>query len=110
MLEALLDWPLQWERFALTPRRIYAVDDEWVLTVALHQGRARIGLDVEAEIVWAVRWQHGLITCWETYLTVEAGSRRPAGHAARGSPGSARPWPSTRRRGPGRPEHAEEID
>jgi ketosteroid isomerase-like protein len=72
MLEALLDWPLQWERFALTPRRIYAVDDEWVLTVALHQGRARIGLDVEAEIVWAVRWQNGLITCWETYLTVEA--------------------------------------
>ena len=72
MLEALLDWPLQWERFVLTPRRIFAVDDEWVLTVALHQGRARIGLDVEAEIVWAVRWQDGLITCWETYLTVEA--------------------------------------
>jgi hypothetical protein len=43
MLEALLDWPLQWERFVLTPRRIFAVDDEWVLTVALHTGRAKIG-------------------------------------------------------------------
>ncbi len=42
------------------------------MTVALHQGRARIGLDVEAEIVWAVRWQDGLITRWQTYLTVEA--------------------------------------
>jgi ketosteroid isomerase-like protein len=72
MLEALLDWPLQWERFALTPRRISSIDDEWVLTVALHQGRARIGLDVEAEIVWAVRWQNGLITRWMTYLTVGA--------------------------------------
>jgi ketosteroid isomerase-like protein len=72
MLEALLDWPLQWERFALTPRRIFAVDDEWVLTVALHAGRARIGMDVEAELVWAIRWRDRLITRWETYLTVEA--------------------------------------
>jgi ketosteroid isomerase-like protein len=72
MLDALLDWPLQWERFALTPRRIFAVDDEWVVTVALHQGRARIGIDVEAEIVWAVRWRDGLIVRWETYLALEA--------------------------------------
>jgi len=72
MLEALLDWPLQWERFVLTPRRIFAVDDEWVLTVALHSGRARIGIDVEAELVWAVRWRDRLITRWETYMTVEA--------------------------------------
>ena len=72
MLDALLDWPLQWERFILTPRRIFAVDDEWVLTVALHSGRARIGIDVEAELVWAVRWCDSLITRWETYLTVEA--------------------------------------
>ena len=72
MLEALLDWPLQWERFVLTPRRIFAVDDEWVLTVALHSGRARIGMDVEAELVWAIRWCDRLITRWETYLTVDA--------------------------------------
>jgi ketosteroid isomerase-like protein len=80
MLEALLDWPLQWERFALTPRRIFAVDDEWVLTVALHSGRARIGLDVEAELVWAVRWRDRLITRWETYMTVEAALRAVALH------------------------------
>ena len=72
MLEALLDWPLQWERFVLTPRQIFAVDDEWVLTVALHSGRARLGIDVEAELVWAVRWRDRLITRWETYMTVEA--------------------------------------
>ena len=83
MLEALLDWPLQWERFVLTPRRIFAVDDEWVLTVALHSGRARIGLDVEAELVWAVRWRDRLITRWETYMTVEAALGAVA--AARGS-------------------------
>jgi hypothetical protein len=39
-------------------------------------------LDVEAEIVWAVRWQHGLITCWETYLTEDAA--RAAARQARG--------------------------
>jgi ketosteroid isomerase-like protein len=72
MLEALLDWPLQWERFVLTPRRLSQIDDEWVLTVALHSGRARIGIDVEAELVWAVRWRDRLITRWETYLTVDA--------------------------------------
>jgi hypothetical protein len=72
MLEALLDWPLQWERFVLTPRRIFAVDDDWVMTVALHSGRARIGIDVEAELVWAVRWRDRLIIRWETYLTLEA--------------------------------------
>jgi ketosteroid isomerase-like protein len=80
MLEALLDWPLQWERFVLTPRRIFAVDDEWVLTVALHSGRATIGIDVEAELVWAVRWRDRLITRWETYMTVEAALRAVALH------------------------------
>ena len=83
MLEALLDWPLQWERFVLTPRRIFAVDDEWVLTVALHSGRARIGLDVEAELVWAVRWRDRLITRWETYMTVEAALAAVALHRPR---------------------------
>ena len=79
MLEALLDWPLQWERFVLTPRQIFAVDDEWVLTVALHSGRARqVGIDVEAELVWTVRWHDRLMTRWETYLTVEAALRAVA--------------------------------
>ena len=78
MLEALLDWPLQWEQFALTPRRIFAIDDEWVVTVALHQGRARIGIEVEAEIVWAIRWRDGLIVRWETYLALDAALRAVA--------------------------------
>ena len=82
MLDALLDWPLQWERFVLTPRRIFAVDDEWVLTVALHSGRARIGIEVEAEIVWAVRWRDRMIIRWETYLSLDAA--REAVRRARG--------------------------
>jgi hypothetical protein len=73
MIEALLDWPLEWERFGLAPRRIFAADAEWVLTVAMHRGHARqIGIDVEAEIVWAVRWQDRLMVRWEMYMTVEA--------------------------------------
>ena len=73
MIEALLDWPLQWDRFGLTPRRTSAVDDEWVLTVALHHGHARqIGIDVEAEITWATRWQDRLMVRWEMSMTVEA--------------------------------------
>ena len=72
MIEALLDWPLQWESFGFVPRRVFAVDDEWVLTVALHRGHAReIGIDVEAEITWANRWQDRLMVRWEMYMTVE---------------------------------------
>ena len=72
MIEALLDWPRQWERFGLAPRRTFAVDDQWVLTVALHRGHAReIDIDVEAEITWAVRWQERLMVRWEMYMTVE---------------------------------------
>ena len=101
MLEALLDWPLQWERFALTPRRIYA-------------RRRRVGADGRPPPgprpdrlgrrggdrlggALAARPDHLLGD-----LPDRRGrrSRRPAGRAARGSPGSARPWPSTRRRGP----------
>jgi hypothetical protein len=73
MIEALQDWPLQWERFGLEPRRTFAVDDEWVLTVAVHRGHSReIGIDVEAEITWALRWQDRLMERWEMYMSVEA--------------------------------------
>jgi ketosteroid isomerase-like protein len=84
MIQALLDWPLQWENFGLTPRRVFAVDDEWVLTVAMHRGHARqIGIDVEAEITWAVRWQDQLMLRWEMYMTVEAALEALAAEDAR---------------------------
>jgi hypothetical protein len=55
------------------PEVPFAVDDEWVLTVAVHRGHSReIGIDVEAEITWALRWQDRLMERWEMYMSVEA--------------------------------------
>ena len=51
--------------------------------VAPLPGNARIGLDVEAELVWAVRWRDRLITRWETYMTVEAALGAVALHRPR---------------------------
>ncbi|MGZ4201673.1 MAG: nuclear transport factor 2 family protein [Thermoleophilaceae bacterium] len=81
MLECLLDWPREWERFRVEPRRIFAASDEHILTVAVHRGRARqIDIEVEAEIVWLTQWHDGLLARWDMFMSVDdaletAGSR-----------------------------------
>jgi ketosteroid isomerase-like protein len=70
LLDCLLDWPRQWEDFQLEPRRIFAVDDEHVVTVAVHRGRAR-DIEVEAEIVWLTAWRDATLTRWEMFMNVD---------------------------------------
>ena len=41
MVEALLDWPRQWEDFRITPERIFAPDPENLIVKAVHGGRGR---------------------------------------------------------------------
>ena len=73
MLEALLDWPREWENFRLEPRRVFAIDDESLIVIAIHRGRARqIDIDVEAEIVWLFRWRDRRLVWWPMFMTVEA--------------------------------------
>jgi hypothetical protein len=38
-VDALLDWPRQWEVFRIDPGASFAADDEHLVVVALHRGR-----------------------------------------------------------------------
>jgi hypothetical protein len=72
LLDALLDWPLQWERFQIQPRRIFALDDEHVVNISIHRGRPRqVDLEVEAEIVWLFRWNERRLMRWDMFLTMD---------------------------------------
>lgn len=73
LLEALLAWPGAWEHLEIELRRIFAVGDDQIVTVAMHRGRARhVDLEVEAEIVWLVRYRNSLMTRWDMFMNVEA--------------------------------------
>jgi ketosteroid isomerase-like protein len=71
-IDSLLDWPVQWEHFAIDPRRIFAPDDEHIVTVALHRGRVRgAGVDLQTEVVWLSRWRDRRMTRWDMFMTVD---------------------------------------
>lgn len=72
LLEALLVWLGQWPRYRVAPQRIFAVGDDQILTVATHSGRSRhVDLDVEAEMVWLIRWHERRMTRWEMFMSLE---------------------------------------
>jgi ketosteroid isomerase-like protein len=71
-VEALLDWPRQWEDFQIEPRRIFAVGDDQLVIVGIHRGRPQmIDIQVEAQIVFLQRWRDRRMTDWNMFLTVE---------------------------------------
>ena len=40
VIEALLDWPREWENFQVEPKRIFALDDDRVVVDTVHRGRS----------------------------------------------------------------------
>jgi ketosteroid isomerase-like protein len=79
LVDSLLDWPRQWDQFRMDPVRIYAADDEHLVLVAIHRGRAHsIDLEVEAEIVFLMRIREGLIRSWSMFLAEEDALRSAA--------------------------------
>src|SRR6266540_2230527 len=79
VVDTLLDWPRQWEHFQIEPRRIFAADDDHTVIVALHKGRPHsIDIEVEAEIVFLLRWSDGLVTHWDMFLSVDEALSRAA--------------------------------
>ena len=80
LLDALLDWPRQWEQFRIEPQRIFAVGDDHIAIVAIHRVKARqIEIEVAAEIIWLMRWTGRCLSQWDMFMSVEA-----ACEAARG--------------------------
>jgi ketosteroid isomerase-like protein len=71
-VDALLDWPLQWRDFQIKPLRVFAVGDDHLVISSIHRGRpASVDIEVEAEIVFLMRWRDRLLTDWNIFMTVD---------------------------------------
>jgi ketosteroid isomerase-like protein len=71
-IDALLDWPLQWQDFQVQPLRLFAVGDDHLVIASIHRGRpASADIEVEAEIVFLMRWRDRLLTDWNIFMTVD---------------------------------------
>ena len=85
LIDALLDWPLQWDDFRIEPRRIFAAEPGHFIVVGLHKGRPHsMDIEVEAEIVFLFGWRDGVTTRWEMFLTVDEALSRAAERRAHG--------------------------
>jgi ketosteroid isomerase-like protein len=85
MIDALLDWPRQWDDFRIHPRRVFSPDGEHLVVVAIHSGRPpSIDLEVEAEIVFLFGVRDQLVTCWEMFMTLDEALSRAAERRAHG--------------------------
>jgi ketosteroid isomerase-like protein len=72
LIDALLDWPRQWQDFRIEPRRVFSIGPDHVLIVGIHRGRSGvIDIEVEAPIVFLMRWRDGLLTDWNMFPTVD---------------------------------------
>jgi ketosteroid isomerase-like protein len=71
-IDALLDWPRLWKDFRIEPRRLFGVGDEHLVISGIHRGRPQmIDIEVEAEIVFLMRWRDRRMTDWNMFMTVE---------------------------------------
>lgn len=71
-VDALLDWPLQWQDFQIEPLRLFAVGEDHLVIASIHRGRpASVDIEVEAEIVFLMRWRDRLLTDWNMFMTVD---------------------------------------
>jgi ketosteroid isomerase-like protein len=79
MIDALLDWPRQWEDFRVLPERIFAPDSESVVVQAVHGGRPQsMDIEVEAEILFVFHVPDGRMARWDMYLTLDEALSRAA--------------------------------
>ena len=78
-VDAVLDWPLQWENFHIEPQRVFAPNADNLIVVAIHGGRPHsMDIEVEAEIVFVFRWRDGRMMRWDMYLTLDEALSRAA--------------------------------
>ena len=85
MVDALLDWPLQWEDFHIEPERVFSPNEDSLIVVARHSGRPHsMDIPVEADIFFAFRWRDGRMTRWDMFLTLDEALGRAAESGADG--------------------------
>jgi ketosteroid isomerase-like protein len=79
LVDALLDWPRQWDDFRMEPRRIFAPNEDHIAIVALHHGRPHsMDIEVEAEFIFLLRVRDGLLVRWDMFMSEEDALRRAA--------------------------------
>jgi len=73
LIDALLDWPLEWEDFSVERKRIFALDDNRAIVIAVHRGRSRtMGIEVEAEIVRLFSLRDERVRRWDMFMSLDA--------------------------------------
>jgi ketosteroid isomerase-like protein len=78
-IDAMLDWPRQWNDFSIRPHRIFAPDDDHFVIHGTHSGRSRtVGIHVEAEIYFLMRCEDDRLTNWDMFLTLDEALGRAA--------------------------------
>jgi ketosteroid isomerase-like protein len=73
VLEAMLDWPREWEDFRVEPKRTFALDGGRRFIVdAVHHGRSRkMGFQVDVQIVWLLAYEGEQMRRWEMFMNVD---------------------------------------
>jgi ketosteroid isomerase-like protein len=72
VIDALLDWPQEWEDFSVEPRRVFAAGDDRVVVDTIHRGRSlRMGIEIEAPIVWLFTQEDGMTRRWDMFTSVD---------------------------------------
>lgn len=75
LIEALLDWPSEWEDFAVEPKRIFALGDK-VVVDAIHRGRSRrMEIEVEAQVVWLFSFEDDRTRRWDMFMSIDDAER-----------------------------------
>ena len=78
-IDAMLDWPRQWNDFRIRPHRIFSPDDEHFIIHATHSGRSRtVEVYVEAEIYFVMRLDEDRLIRWDMFMTEREALRRAA--------------------------------
>jgi len=72
LVDALLDWPLQWDDFRIEPHRLFAPTPETLVVAARHSGRPpSMDIAVEADIFFVFRWRNRRMVRWDMFLTLD---------------------------------------
>src|SRR4051794_19167696 len=73
LIDAILDWPREWEDFQVEPERIFALSDSQLVVAAVHRGRSReMEIDIEAEMVWLPTFEDRLMRRWDMFMSLDA--------------------------------------
>jgi ketosteroid isomerase-like protein len=79
LIEAILDWPTQWDDFRWEWKQTYERAEGQIVSVTHHRGRGReTAIEVEADVVWVSTWRDGLLVRWEMFMGPDAEAQAAA--------------------------------